>query len=231
MDKTRIITEEELIYLHNFAKKKDIIYVDLRIELVDHLCELVEKRWLDNPDESFKDAFHVVYKSFGIFGFSEIADRHQKQMSKRYSFEIWSYFKKWFRLPRVVLTFAVFFGLLFIQRLIPSLGLTILVISGLILIASLMNSYNQYRSNKKIIGEQNVLMAGVYRGLFWYCYLPIQSIAWGGGSFWSLMVRNEIFPSLCFIITLIFVLGNHFLLKRAEIQLNKIKDFIPKPSA
>ena len=86
------ITKKHIDYLHTFCKKKDINYVDLRIELVDHLCELIQVEWEKNPNLGFRDAFHNVYKSFGIFGFMHIAEEHEKTMQKKYWREIWLFF-------------------------------------------------------------------------------------------------------------------------------------------
>ena len=88
--------------------------MDLRIELVDHLTELVLVQQSKNPRLSFKDAFFAVYKSFGIFGFIDIAAKHENQMQKRYWLEIWDYFKTWFTPPKVFLTATISVGLYFL---------------------------------------------------------------------------------------------------------------------
>ena len=78
----RKLSDVELKYIDSFCKKKDIQYIDLRIELVDHLAELVLDYQDKHPNCSFRDAFHGVYKSFGIFGFLDIVKEHENQMLK-----------------------------------------------------------------------------------------------------------------------------------------------------
>ena len=104
MKTKRQIQAEELEYIFNFCKKKDIYYVDLRMELVDHLTSRVEAIWEKEPNLSFQEAFHKVYKSFGIFGLSTLAEEHGKIVSKKYWSLIKQEFKLWLKPPQVFAT-------------------------------------------------------------------------------------------------------------------------------
>lgn len=226
MKEERIISKRQVEYLHDFTKKKDIIYVDLRIELVDHLCGLIEERWELHPKEDFITAFKAVYKSFGIFGFSDIASKHHSQMSKRYWREMGNFFLKCITPPRVILTTLLFVSLFFLLKTYPIMGLPILTIMGLIFVASAIVTTFQFRKNKKILnGEKNILMGGAHQGAIWVFYLLSQILinTTSSGTNVSVIHQNTWLLSTLFVLTLIFVLGNHFLMQRAKGQLLELK--------
>jgi hypothetical protein len=224
MSEKRICGPKEVAYLHAFCKKKDIRYIDLRIELVDHLCELVNERWKNHPEESFRIAFHQVYKRFGVFGFMKIADEHERTMQKRYWYEIWLFFKQWITPPKVVLT-AVLFSFLFVLgnynhdiiRYLYAFSIIMLVFSTII-------SFIQYRRNKRILNELNLLMSGPRHGLFWAIYGCYYII------YYPLHITESVhllyqpaMVSAILICTLIFCRANYLLLERSKDQLHSLK--------
>jgi hypothetical protein len=79
-------------------------YYDLQTELVDHLAQGIEAQWKENPELDFEDALQKEFKKFGIFGFSDVIEKRQAAMSKRYNTFIWRHFKEYFRLPKIIFT-------------------------------------------------------------------------------------------------------------------------------
>jgi hypothetical protein len=220
----RIITEEEVAWLHVFCKKKDIKYIDLRIELVDHLCALVEARWATHPQEDFKTAFYAVYKGFGIFGFMQIAEEHEKTMNKRYWREIWSYFKSWITPPKVVLT-ALLFSLIYLVASLSNDSRFMLWIGSLVIyIFSLGISIWQYRRNLKILnGEQNLYMAGPRTYLVWFGYFIFQLFFNTGPRTRELFMSNPWPVAIALLLLLLFCAANYQTLEKAKNKLLDLK--------
>ena len=57
-----------------FIKKKGYTEPDLLIEILDHVACLVEEKMKSQPEIGFQTALNVTYSSFGIWGFSKLAE-------------------------------------------------------------------------------------------------------------------------------------------------------------
>ncbi len=221
---THKITKEHIAYLHKFCKKKDVIYVDLRIELVDHLCELIQSEWEKNPQLSFRDAFHKVYKSFGIFGFMDIAAQHEKAVQKRYWKEIWLFFKKWITPPRILLTLTIALLVFFLLDNFVELRAPFMIGTGLIYVSSMGYNLFQFMRNKRILNEQNILMGGSRQGfgwLFYFLYLFIlQPLTLHGNLD---IIETPWLVTALFMLCILFARANYLLMERARTQLEDLK--------
>lgn len=223
MSTDRKIGPEELAYLHAYCKKKDIIYIDLRIELVDHLAELIQARWAEHPSEDFRTAFHNVYKSFGIFGFMEIAEQHQTSMQKRYWRGIWAFFRSWLTPPKVLATGSVFGLLYLIAVSIPHANIVLVLLAAAIYVTSIGLSFWQFKRNKKILnGEQNMLMGGGRLGVgqfgyyLWISLFQLQPAR-------EFLIDQPWFVASFFVAIVLFTAANYGLLNKAKEQLEALK--------
>ena len=131
--------------LYKFTRKHYVYHYDVQTELVDHLANDIESAWVETPSLSFQEARDKSFKKFGIFGFMDVIEAKQKQMSKRYRKIMWRFFSEWFTMPKLLTTLAIF-SIIYLFLKIPysvlfSLGsLFILVIYDLIF---------QYKNRKK----------------------------------------------------------------------------------
>jgi hypothetical protein len=101
------LTESQIDNLHQFTKQHYVEYYDVQTELVDHLANDIEEIWQTQPDLSFVEARNQSFKKFGVFGFMEVVEKKQTQMTKKYFKLILKFIKEWFRLPKIVLTICV----------------------------------------------------------------------------------------------------------------------------
>lgn len=224
MNDKKHISKEEIAWLHAFCKKKDIRYIDLRIELVDHLCELVEDRWKTHPHEDFKTAFYAVYKRFGIFGFMQIAEEHEKTMNKRYWREIGQFCISWITPPQVVLTLVIFAFLYFMASLSDSSRLFMWwSIVGLYFISIGLSLWQYFRNLKILNREQNLYMAGPRTWLFWGGYLIVQIFFNTGPKTRELFLNNPWPVAIAFLILLLFSAANYKILEKAKEKLIDLK--------
>ena len=111
------LTENQIENLYKFTRKHYVYHYDVQTELVDHLANDIEQIWKENPKISFEDAKNKAFKKFGIFGFMEVVEAKQWQMTKKYYKIILRFAKEWFQLPKILLTLIIFFGFYELQKL------------------------------------------------------------------------------------------------------------------
>ncbi|MNJ99350.1 hypothetical protein D3C87_171260 [compost metagenome] len=103
------VSGEQMEELFAFTRKHYVEYYDLQLELADHMANAIEERWTTDLTLDFNTLKNQEFKKFGIFGFMEVVEQRQIALTKRYYNLIWSYFKEFFKLPRIVLTLVLIF--------------------------------------------------------------------------------------------------------------------------
>ena len=173
----RKIRNEEIKLLDEFCRKKDVVYVDLRLEMIDHLADSIEELWLENPKLSFPKALQTVYKRFGIFGFLDVVGEHQNKMTKRYLRLFWKTILEVIAWPRIV--GFVLFTLALYQSMVRFYSMRQVGLGMLVLVSVVGIIYNvkQYLRNKKILANEfTVLMRSPILGIMWSGYFLLQII-------------------------------------------------------
>lgn len=112
------LTEQNIQNLYKFTRQHYVYHYDVQTELVDHLANDIEEIWQENPTLSFEKARDTSFKKFGVFGFMDVVEAKQKQMSKKYWKIILRFAKEWFTFPKVVTTITIFL-LFFLVLQIP----------------------------------------------------------------------------------------------------------------
>jgi hypothetical protein len=170
MNTNRVLTKEQLKYIFDVCKKWDVEYVDLRLELVDHIASRISDIWKNEPDLPFKDAFHRVYKSFGIYGLLNIVEDHQKIMNRRYWQEMKNGLKVWITPPRVIATLCLPPILYSFFKLIPVSVAPILLCTFLfVMVGAIVLALKSRNLSKHIEGERTMLLS-TPRQFLWIVY-------------------------------------------------------------
>jgi hypothetical protein len=113
----RKLTPVEINQLFDFCRKHYVPEYDLQIELVDHLASSIEDQWKINPDIPFPVARINSFDQFGIFGFSKIKSRKEKELRLKYRRLLLKFTLEFYRLPKILLTMALTILLFSIFRL------------------------------------------------------------------------------------------------------------------
>ncbi len=119
------LTPTQIQTIFDFTEKKYIKYYDVQIELVDHIADEIEALQVDDPNLSFDRALHMVYKSFGVFGFTKVQEQKMFGLQRYWIRHLWSYIKSYFKLPKIIFTMILsFFIYLFMKQgfLYPYIG-------------------------------------------------------------------------------------------------------------
>ena len=139
------LTKNQIEELYKFTRKHYVYYYDVQSELVDHLANDIESAWVETPNLSFEEARDKSFKKFGIFGFMDVIEAEQKQMSKRYRKIIWRFFSEWFTMPKL-LTTGVIFSIIYLFLKIPYSEYILL---GSLFILVIYDLIFQYKNRKK----------------------------------------------------------------------------------
>jgi hypothetical protein len=139
------LTETHIEKLYKFTRKHFVYHYDVQTELVDHLANDIENIWEEHPKLSFQDAQDKSFKKFGIFGFMNVIEAKQKQMSKRYRKIMWRFFSEWFTMPKL-LTTGVIFSIIYLFLKIPYSEYMLL---GSFFILVIYDFICQYKNRKK----------------------------------------------------------------------------------
>ena len=138
------LTETHIQELYTFKRKHFVYHFDVQTELVDHLANDIENIWEEHPKLSFKDAQDKSFKKFGIFGFMDVIEAKQKQMSKRYRKILWRFFKEWFTMPKLAVTLGLVFMIFFFLKLSYSKY----ILLGALLFLAIFDLITRYVSRK-----------------------------------------------------------------------------------
>ena len=142
------LTNIQIQELYKFTRKHFVEHYDVQTELVDHLANDIENIWEEHPKLSFQDAQDKSFKKFGIFGFMDVVEKKQSQMTKKYFKIILRFVKEWFRLPKIVLTLALILGFYKLQD-VESSYIIYVVVFFIIIGAQLVGIFINSRKLKK----------------------------------------------------------------------------------
>lgn len=82
MDAPKVPNDAEIRYLFQFLERKGVRYLDVQVELVDHLAIGLEEVWKTQPGLPLELAVNEVYNGFGIFGFGKIIQEKKQLLFK-----------------------------------------------------------------------------------------------------------------------------------------------------
>lgn len=139
------LNEQQIGQLYQFTRQHFVEWYDLQSELVDHLANSIEDRWQENPKLTFEEALQLEFKKFGIFGFMDVVEERQKFLGKKYNTMIWKYYKDFFKLPKIILTFGAMYVLYLISEAIQNTEILYLVVLATI---GILFSFESYKINK-----------------------------------------------------------------------------------
>jgi len=157
------LTTQQIEQLYIFTRQHYVEWYDLQSELVDHLANAIETQWQENPELTFDAVLNKEFGKFGVYGFMGVVEEKQKFLGKRYNRLIWKYYKEFFRLPKIILTISLIYGLYIFINSFESpaaifMGIyffTLIVSFALFLKAKQELKQRQKRTGRKWLFEEN----------------------------------------------------------------------------
>ena len=117
-----MIGKQEIEKIYDYVQKHKVKYVDVQIELVDHLATEIERIRSENPTIDFQSALEKASSAFDVKtyniwpnfreiryvnGFKNLVIQKEKQTYKYLNSRIHNYFLSFFKLPKVILTISL----------------------------------------------------------------------------------------------------------------------------
>lgn len=117
-----MLTEVEIQKIYSFVQKRNVVYIDVQIELVDHLASEIESIQIENPSIDFRTALTTASQKFNetsyalkpFIGKTRYTKGYKglvlqksilstKYLTKRMS----DYLLNFFKPPRIILTLSI----------------------------------------------------------------------------------------------------------------------------
>lgn len=137
------LNDKQVQDIFDFTAKKYVLYYDVQLELVDHICLRVEELMNQKEELSFEEALHKTYKSLGVFGFTKIQEEKSIQMNKYWGRKTLQYLTMYLKPPRLLMILLIslllYNSLLVIQDLSEWLKVSIIVLISLMPILMILS--------------------------------------------------------------------------------------------
>lgn len=157
------LSPDQIQQLYRFTRTHFVEYYDLQTELVDHLANGIEEQIRSKPNTTFQESLNLEFKKFGVFGFHDVIRDKTKSMEKRYWKILFSSYKEYFKLPKILL-FLLFVAFVYTALSVLPLGYkgyviasTFLLAMGVIFAKSIRNRKFLKNKNKKWLLEEMIL--------------------------------------------------------------------------
>lgn len=106
-----VLSKEQIQQIDSFIKSCGVKWYDVRVELVDHFANNLEKELKLSPKLDFKQAIIDEHKRFGDKGFSRLLTIKTNQVEKKFYKDSIYYLVSFFKLPKIILSVISFWGL------------------------------------------------------------------------------------------------------------------------
>ncbi|WGQ10130.1 hypothetical protein QG516_00485 [Pedobacter gandavensis] len=90
------LSQQQLEEIKQFVLRKGFVYLDVQMEIIDHVASAIEERMEADSKLDFSRALQETYSNFGILGFSTIADAVTNGLNKKYNRFFWRTFRSFF---------------------------------------------------------------------------------------------------------------------------------------
>ncbi len=152
------LTNQHIQNLYKFTRQHYVYHYDVQTELVDHLANDIEETWGENPNTSFEKARDTSFKKFGVFGFMDVIEAKQKQMSKKYWKILLRFIKEWFTVPKIVITISIFLSFCLVLQLPYSNYIIMAIILGLVIYEMIKTTILRKKHKEKIKNKEKIFL-------------------------------------------------------------------------
>ena len=217
----RLVNQNQIEMLHSFVRSHYVEYLDVQIELVDHLAQGIEAQWNGYPERSFEQCLEIEFKKFGVFGFMEVVEKKSTAMNKKYRRLLWRYTNEWFSIPNIILVMGAIFLLYIVlgSEILNAIKFEILVglfmvLASVALIRTFHLKKQLNNKPKKWLLEELIFNLGAYLQVI---LLPIHLLNFNNSlglldTNWGLLLWS----ALVVVSVLLYILSAYIIPAKAE---------------
>lgn len=171
------LTKQQIEKLRIHLEESGFKYVDVQMEILDHVATAVEEKMTENLDLTFQDAVNQTQSSFGLKGFRQIEASIIKGMTRKYRK---LFFNQFISLLNYKYIAVVLFSGFFVYKIQELIGnqdrfLTLAILSHImLLIASLTSKlktsayekYMLYKISESYLGYRDMFLMAIFTYLY-----------------------------------------------------------------
>lgn len=138
------LSKEQILQIDNYIYVSGIKYYDVRMEIVDHFANILEKKLDENPNLNFKREIESIHKNFSDSGFSKLLKEKTKLVTKKFFKQSLNHFITFFKLPKIIVSVLLFFCLKYLMGFFEDINnffLILLVISVVLSISIVIKPF------------------------------------------------------------------------------------------
>ena len=143
------LSKEQLLQIDNYIFVCGIQFCDVRTEVVDHFANILEQKLEENPALNFKHEIINIHKNFSDNGFKKLLEEKTKSVTKKFYKQSFKHFITFFKLPKIILSAATFYGLFLIMNEFGNKENFFNILQGVALLLSFRLLFNVNMRNTK----------------------------------------------------------------------------------
>lgn len=136
------LTKEQLARIRSFIQQKGFNYIDVQMEILDHVASSVEERMEADQHLKFEDAITQTHEAFGPDGFTVIQKSVVKGLKKKYSKFFWQNFLSYFGYKYILMVLFLGFVVYKLQMMVSNDNFYTIYIIGMFGIVGILLLYN-----------------------------------------------------------------------------------------
>jgi len=123
------LSQEQIQQIDRYITACGIEWIEVRAELVDHFANSLEEKLAINPTLDFTHAIVEEHKSFSDNGFKKLLETKKAAVHKQFYHQVFINLKSFFKLPKIIISIAVFYGLVLIMNLVNNKELFFMILA------------------------------------------------------------------------------------------------------
>ncbi len=162
------LTKQQIEKLRIHLEESGFKYIDVQIEILDHVATAVEERMTENTNLTFQDAVNQTQSSFGTKGFKQVEVSIIKGISSRYNKLFLEKFISLLNYKYIVLVLFSILLLYKVQGLIGDQGrfLTLTILGHIMLLVASLTSKLKTTAFKKYMLYKSSELYLRYKDIF-----------------------------------------------------------------
>ncbi len=164
------LSVEQIKQINGYLYVCGIKWYDVREEMADHFASILEVKLAKNPNIDFKKEIIKIHKNFSNTGFKEFIQSKEKAVNKKFYITLLHHLKTFFKLPKVIISVGLFYGLLFVMNLFDNKETFFNYIYGfsfLLIIQLLIRVKGNHSEKKYLLLDRTKNFLGLTYALFY----------------------------------------------------------------
>lgn len=164
------LSKEHIQQIELYIDSCGIKYYDVKMELVDHFATSLEEKLEVNPTIDFKQAIVNEHKSFSDNGFKELLSNKTKAVEKQFYKQVFIHLKAFFKLPKIIISASIFYGLVLIMNLFENkenyfLVLTLIIFIVVVQLFARITSYDNRKKTPFLLLDRTTVYIQLLYGI------------------------------------------------------------------